>query len=101
MADRAINESVARSSAEGLHRYAHLLVKELQEDGEKIFAVSAAGHAYVGDKDINAQRLFDVIREVTEDVTVQTALQNVIDELAKRAGSSLTREQAEADNDQL
>jgi pantothenate synthetase len=99
MAEHVINDSVARSSAEGLHRYAHLLVKELQEDGEKIFAVSVAGHAYVGEKDISAQRLFDVIREVTEDMTVQTALQNVIDELAKRAGSRLTREQAEDDND--
>lgn len=99
MAENIISESNARPEAADLHFRAHLLVKEMLEEGAKIFAVAAAGHAYVREQDINAAYLFDVIREITEGVTVQQSLQDVIDGLAKLAGSNLTREQAEVHHD--
>lgn len=94
MATHSIPDDIAQMSAEGLHRYAHGLLQEMGGDNNKVFAVAAAGATYVGEKDINARSLFDVIQGISEDVSVPASLSAVIDQLAKLAGSSMAPEEA-------
>jgi hypothetical protein len=91
MADRIVNEGqtaeLEGESAETLRAYAKALLREMGEDTDKAFAVAAAGAKYVGENDINAKVLFDVIREICEDARVANSLTKVIDQLADRAAA--------------
>lgn len=85
-------------SAEGLHAYAHALLSEILEEQENAFAVAVAGEKMVGDGDIGARNLFRVISDINSDALVSSSLRDVIDQLARLAGSPLDRTAAlEAD----
>ena len=94
MAKASIPDHFQSMSADDLHCYAHALLQEMGGETDKVFAVAAAGAHYAGEKDINARSLFQVIGGICEDATVSLSLEQVIDQLAKRAGSVMAPDQA-------
>jgi len=91
----ATDKSTNRQTLNNLHAYAVELLKEIDYERGKAYAVAMAGrdHAQAAiEPDANLSCLFEVIGEIECDIAASTALRGKIDELAKLAGSTWTPE---------
>lgn len=74
--------------AEEVHEEVLALLDEIDAESTKVFAVASGGVSYAGTDNITEANLFQVIKDLTETVTVSSALRSCINELARRAGST-------------
>lgn len=91
MAKKSIADPIADLSPKGLHEYARSLLREIGEYQDQAYSVASAASSAMGDDDVNAKNLFNVISGICEDTTVARSLERVIDQLAKLAGSEVPK----------
>ena len=83
-----------KDDIEAIHAYILKLFSELEDEQAKAYAVASAGSAYVGERDINARSLFDVIVDISADAAVPNALREKVEELVQLACASSAPEAA-------